>query len=484
MLDILIITPPGIDSKKHPQLAPAILKSSIEAAGFTCRTMDYNIRLLNDIPNGDNLNNWFMMGLDDELILPARDIIKKWADEIISINPKYLGISVFTYQSRTATNLFCEFIKANSNIKIVLGGQGLSSAGTEGKMQYAEELKAQGKIDHYIRSEGEISMVELLKGNITHPGIDQDTYQQIDDLDALPFPNYDDYDLTQYEMQLLPMLGSRGCVRSCSFCDIHEHWKYRYRSGANVAEEMIYHNKKYKTNYFIFTDSLVNGSLKEFKKFVEIMADYNKIADEPIKWQGQFIIRSEHTIFKDYWKLIKAAGGQRLAVGVETGSDAVRLHMNKKFTNADLDYSIKQMAIHGITCDFLMIVGYPTETEEDFQETLDMFTRYKDYAKTVIHDINIGSTLGVLPGTPLYNHAEELHIDLDKYENNWMALDNPELTLERRLSRRQELADHLTALGYYFNNGNDGLANLLKKNLEKFNLRRNLRKKFIMKQVA
>jgi hypothetical protein len=102
----------------------------------------------------------------------------------------------------------------------------------------------------------------------------------------------------------------------------------------------------------------------------------------------------------------------------------------------------------------------------------------------VIHDINIGSTLGVLPGTPLYNHAEELHIDLDKYENNWMALDNPDLTLERRLTRRQELADHLNALGYYFNNGNDGLANLLKKNLEKFNLRRKLRKKFIMKQVA
>jgi hypothetical protein len=48
----------------------------------------------------------------------------------------------------------------------------------------------------------------------------------------------------------------------------------------------------------------------------------------------------------------------------------------------------------------------------------------------------------------LHNKADEYNIQVDKYENNWIAWDNSELTLERRIQRRNILKDHVLNLGY------------------------------------
>ena len=266
-------------------------------------------------------------------------------------------------------------------------------------------------------------------------------------MNSIPFPNYDYYDLESYDRKSLPITGSRGCVRACSFCDIHDHWDYRYRTGQNMADEILYLNKKYGVTEFNFSDSLINGSLKEFRKFIKIVADHNKTLDTPLTWTSQFIVRAKNQVNEEYWQHIAESGGQRLGIGVETGSDRVRLHMNKKFTNEDLEYTMTMLEKYNITCSFLMIVGYPTETDEDFQETLDMFSRYKHLAH-IITSINIGSTLGILPGTPLHNKAKEYNIEVDKYENNWIAWDNKDLTLEKRIQRRHILKDHVLNLGY------------------------------------
>ena len=446
MLDIVIISVPGV-MRKSPQAAPALLKGSVEAAGFTCSTIDFNIRFYQDVKESNALETYFATGLNEEEQDRASALVEGWTKDILKLNPKFIGISVFTYQNRVATRLFCQHIRRLSNVKIILGGQGLSDGGILGTSGFGKKMYDEKLTDFWVRSEGEISLVELLKNNIDYPGINSDTFKQIDDLDSIPFPNYDDYELDLYEFKTLPITGSRGCVRACSFCDIHDHWDYRYRTGQNMADEVLYLNKKYNVNEFNFTDSLINGNLKEFKKFTKIIADFNRNSADPIRWSSQFIIRSSGQVNEQYWQDIAESGGSKLAIGVETGSDNVRTHMNKKFTNQDLDYTITMLDKYKITCTFLMIIGYPTETEQDFQETLDLFTRYKKYTH-IITNITIGSTLAILPGTPLYNNSKKFNIEVDKYENNWIALDNPELTLERRIQRRYVLKDHVLKLGY------------------------------------
>jgi radical SAM superfamily enzyme YgiQ (UPF0313 family) len=482
MLDLVIISVPGI-MRKLPQAAPALLKASVEAAGFTCKTIDFNARFYQEVTKSDGLETYFATGLNIEEHNRASELVESWTRDILKLNPKFVGISVFTYQNRIATRLFCEQLRKLSNIKIILGGQGLSDGGIQGQTGFGKELHDKKLTDFWIRSEGEISLVELLKGNTDYSGINSNHFVQIDNLDSIPFPNYDDYELDLYEVRALPVTGSRGCVRSCSFCDVHEHWKYRYRSGKNMADELLHLSEKYHVSKFNFSDSLINGNLKEFNKFTKILAEHNKTATNPITWSSQFIVRSDGQVNDEYWQNIADSGGGNLAIGVETGSDQVRLHMNKKFTNQDLDYTMSMLSKFNITCYFLMIVGYPTETDQDFQDTLDMFARYQPYISNIV-EINIGSTLGILPGTPLFNNAEQLNIILDKYENNWIALDNPELTLTKRIERADVLHKHLLKLGYRVPKGsNEHMMQILNNNKEMFDKRLMIKKMIRLKNA-
>jgi len=480
MIDIVIITVPEVVNRLQ-QAAPALLKASVESHGFTCSTIDYNARFYHEVNDTNSLETYFSTGLNTEEKERAEQLVESWAKELIKLDPEFVGISVFTYQNRIATELFCRALKRLSNVKIILGGQGLSEGGILGISGFGKLMFEQKLADFWIRSEGEISLVELLKGNYSYPGINSDTFQQIDNLDSLPFPDYSDYQLDLYDVKSVPITGSRGCVRACSFCDIHDHWKYRYRSGRSIAEEIIHQNKKHQITHFNFSDSLINGSLKEFNKFTKIITDHNKTLDNKITWRSQFIVRSKNQVNDEYWENIARSGGGNLAIGVETGSDGVRAHMNKKFSNEDLDYTMSKLQQYNITCIFLMIVGYPTETDKDFQDTLDMFTKYKPYANQIIVDVAIGSTLGILPGTPLHYRADEFNIVLDKYENNWMALDNPDLTLEKRLQRREKLKEHLISLGYKLQDNTEHMMKILNENLENFNQRTAVKKMMRLK---
>ena len=475
MLDILLVNIPGTVDLSPPA-APAILKASIVKAGFSCRTLDLNIRFYSDEKFSVELETYFVTGLNGELHPDADNLINKWAVEIASYNPRYVGISVFTYQNRIATTLLCKHLRKYSNIKIILGGQGLSDGGILGMQGYATDMLDQNLADFYIKSEGEQSLVELLKGNFSYNGVNSDTFSQIENLDQLPIPDYSDYEFDLYEKKMFPITGSRGCVRACSFCDIHDHWKYRYRSGQSIADEMITLSDRYGISSFGFTDSLVNGNLKEFKNFCSIIAEENK-KGRNISWTGQYIVRPSIQVDQNYWKNLADSGGHGLAIGVETGSDAVRSHMNKRFTNADLDYTMEMLDKYNITCVFLMVFGYPTETEQDFQDTLDMFEKYSSLANRIIKNINFGSTLGILPGTPLYYNADQYGIEIDKHENNWVNQNNPTLDLVERIRRRNHAKQHAISLGYHLaQDTSEHVLQLLENNIPKFDKRNKIKK--------
>jgi radical SAM superfamily enzyme YgiQ (UPF0313 family) len=471
-LDIVIINVPGTLSKQ-PHAAPAVLKASLIQSGFTCKTIDFNIRFHNEYENHTDykqIESYFLTESDPHA--EVEEIIDRYTDEILTINPTWVGISVFTYQSRCATELFCKALKSKSNIKIVLGGQGLSQGGINGINEYPRRLQSAGVIDYFIKSEGEISLVELLKGNVTYSGINSDTFAQINNIDNLPSPDYRDYNLTEYDEAELIVIGSRGCVRRCTFCDIHQHWEYRYRNGKLLANELISMSKLYKITKFNFADSLINGSLKQWKLFLKELATYNQQTNEKITWSGQYIVRPANIENDAYWALMSQAGAYQLYLGIETGSDKLRIEMQKKFTNKDLDYLISRLVKYNIICEFLLFVGYPTETIDDFNATLNMIKQYKHLAGTTVRNISISDTLSILPGTPLYNNATELNIELDVNENNWFCYDNPELTITERIRRTDEIRKLAIDCGYIASyNDLHNLIDYLRKNVSRFESR-------------
>ena len=97
-----------------------------------------------------------------------------------------------------------------------------------------------------------------------------------------------------------------------------------------------------------------------------------------------------------------------------------------------------------------MLIGYPTETYDDFLQTLKMFKRYQKY-QSVISRVVLGTTLGILPGTPI---AEQLQSDIEMNggENFWTYNKNPTLDFRERIKRRIILGEQCESMGYDVNN--------------------------------
>ncbi len=160
------------------------------------------------------------------------------------------------------------------------------------------------------------------------PGIGNNNFVQIDDLDSQLWPDYSYYNLSDYENKELGIVGSRGCVRNCTFCDVAKTSpKYRYRSGKNIAQEIIKHYETHGVTDFYFNDSLVNGSYKAFNDMCNALINYK--FENPISWSGQYIIRPKSSTPKDHFQMLQASGCKMLFTGIESGCDRVRFELGK-----------------------------------------------------------------------------------------------------------------------------------------------------------
>ena len=245
--------------------------------------------------------------------------------------------------------------------------------------------------------------------------------------------------------------GSRGCVRACTFCDINSLWKkFRYRSGNSLAQEMVEGYQKYGTIDFYFTDSLINGNMKEFIKLLDNVIEYkeNGLLPEDLMFGGQFIARPKARFPEEYYDKMQRAGVYNISVGMESASDRVLADMRKGTTRKDHDFMMEMLQKYGIRINLLMLIGYPTETEEDFEDTMQMIRDYKKYSDSgVIWGIVLGKTMVVLPNTPISDNSDHWNIAYDN-NGNWISKDNATLTYHERVKRRMRAGRLCEDLGY------------------------------------
>ena len=158
------------------------------------------------------------------------------------------------------------------------------------------------------------------------------------------------------------------------------------------------------------------------------------------------IVRGIRSMTKNDWVLTRESGAVSFDIGIESGSESVRDHMKKRFSNLDMDEFIEQAFINKVPCRLLLIVGYLNETREDFQQTLNMLKKYKKY-QSMIPEVFPGTTMSILPGTTVWeDHKNDL--SLNGGENFWTYAKNPTLDFRERLKRRIVLAEECRKLGY------------------------------------
>lgn len=502
-LDILFVSTPLLDLS-YPPAGPAVLQAVVKSYNKTCSFFDSNVYLYNDVCGRNDLlfeqiGNKFITPVIDVIPNDAKDLdivdmffddddfdgkyyIRRWltetVDKILTYNAEWLGISVFSYFSqRTSFLLAYQLKKINPNLKIVIGGKGATVAlfGPDNQafttrlahLFTAEQRDTIGfnfydvmlglkLADLAIRGEGENAIMEIwnpkLEENLKAKPINF-IRGRVEDLvmEDVPFVDYDDYQLDQYRyttgQKLLAITGSKGCVRKCTFCDISVIWpKFKHRTGKHIAAEILHLYKKYGVKKFFLTDSLVNGSQSAFTEFVaELSAAKAAENISDITWHGQYITRPISQVKQEIYRNMEISGAEGLTIGVETGSDRVREHMAKKFTNADLDHEMEQFSRNNIDTVLLFFSSYPTETWEDFLDTLTMWMRYQKYAADrTIYKMTLGQPYTHHAETPLYLMQDEINLRTGPHSDIlWSLEDNPGLDFIERLVRRaisQEVA--------------------------------------------
>jgi len=460
MTDILLVNLPKFEPNIIPS-ALAILKGIANNCKLNTKIVDFNL---------DWIDRCFNNKLDRNLILsnihyiqgPQKKykhyidlIIKDWANQIVNDPPKMLAISIFSYYGQYFAKELSRLVKEKSpSVYIIIGGPGVSDALHE-KPVFAHYMYNNKLIDKFVQGPAEESWLEILNDFFNLRLIKlNNTF-----LDSNYTTDYSDFEFERYRNNanrftpylkntvIITYSASEGCVRKCDFCEIHRYWNFKQRTADQVKKNLQPLINAVADCHIEFTDSLVNGSLTEFEKILDFLIEI-KAQHPNFTWSGQYIVRNHKNYPEIFYSKISRSGGCKLHIGVETGSDNLRQKMNKSFTNQDLDYTLKMFKKYGITCTILLFVGHPEETDKDFQDTIDMFTKYACYATNIIGSVQPNSAMTVHKNTPLYDKAAELGIKLTADPALWFCSTNPTLTFAERMRRRLILGEHLQKLNY------------------------------------
>ena len=292
---------------------------------------------------------------------------------IIEFKPNVVGLTVYAGTLPASLFAFKLIKEIDPNILTVMGGSLFSSTHTVGSPNYINLInKTESYIDKIVIGQGEILFQKLLNDELppdqrifTKADIDNRILQ----FEELDLPDYSDFDNQLYPF--MPLTVSTSCKYKCKFCNAVAYWgKYRIKSIKQAVDEVEVINNKYKIQAFQLTDSYSNAYINEFaeeliKRELSVYYDcYLKVDD--------LISNIENTM---KWR---KSGLYRVRLGVESGSQRVLDLMNKRITVAQTKATISALAYAGVKTTLYWVLGYPGETEEDFQKTLKLLGELKN----------------------------------------------------------------------------------------------------------
>lgn len=311
-------------------------------------------------------------------------------DELVALKPDVVGLSAMTYEAGCMHEVARELKRRLPNVIIACGGPHPSVA--------ADDVMADAAVDFVVRGEGEMTFLDLLDGleagrtdwseclGLNWRDADGKAVANLDrpppaKLDELPFPAWDLIDHAKYHTvprggviyahkEFATMFSSRACPWRCTYCHNSYGKTFRDRSAEHVLAEIELLVTQYGVKELVFMDDIFNFRPERAKKIARGIIDNGwKLAlTFPNGFRGDIL--DEELV-----DLLKQAGMYRCMVAVESASPRIQKVMKKNLKIDKVQHIVEYIASQNVMVHGAFMLGFPTETEEEMQSTIDWAAR-------------------------------------------------------------------------------------------------------------
>lgn len=434
-----------------PNIGVASIVEFLRTKGYESAVIDINIELKEKLKSecGFSIFDWTNEDIFYKKIYPLLiENIKRYAEYICSLGLPFVGFPLYQSNNFFVRELAREIRTICPTQRIIVGGPTVSTS------NLLQDSLPSALITVAITGFGEYAVYDILRA------YEKYGYNYLDYLDVtkkdgylmyekrgmfetLPFPKYREFDFSKYDLDYnnkrsVNLLMSRGCRNRCIYCIDWKISPYISLKSNTIVNAMKYHVKKNKVGFFYFTDQAINNNSLELLKTCKKIIRKNLT----FLWEANFVIKDDPNNER-LIPLMTKAGCFSLIVGLESGSNEILQSMNKHFL---INYAAKQIRLmheNGIKVKLNLMVGFPGETDEDFQRTLDFITENKDYI-TAVTSI---SPFFLLPGTVIAQLHKKYGIVLPQYHPPIYWYDDKGNTFALRKKRAKKLFQHVQQLG-------------------------------------
>ncbi len=323
-------------------------------------------------------------------VIDIESPLEEIRDRVLAAKPLLVGFSlIFQFYIRKTAAMMSELRRAGVDAHFTIGGHYPT-------LSYTETLKAAPALDSVVRFEGESTLLELVRAlswKREWRAIDGLVYRSSDgeavanppralahDLDDLPFPDRDFSPMVILGRKIMPILASRGCARTCSFCSIHTFYRtapgkvVRLRRPEAVVREMRMLHEEQGISIFLFQDD-----------------DFPLFGPKWRAWAGRLCDEIEAAGLADriIWKLncradavdpallsrMRRAGLYLVYMGLESGTEQGLVTLHKQITVEQNLAAVRMLKDIGLRFEFGFMLLDPSSTFASVRENIEFLRK-------------------------------------------------------------------------------------------------------------
>ena len=290
-----------------------------------------------------------------------------------TVDADLIGISILTSTAKRGYEIAKKFPKE----KVIIGGVHATLLPHEA-LEHARQV---------VAGEAEDLIIDVVEGRRSEPIV---YGNPIEDLDALPYPDFSLIQGFRPASLTIPISTSRGCPFDCSFCSVTKMFghRYRFRSAENIIKEMKSRNAK----SFFFCDDNFTAHPGRTRVLLDLMLK-NRIRN----WNCQ--VRCDAAKDKDLLNLMAEAGCLAVCVGFESINPMTLKAYQKKQTIEEIISAIRSFHKRRIKIHGMFVLGGEDDNKSTVWETLKFAIKHK------IDTIQM-SVLTPFPGTKVHEILE------------------------------------------------------------------------------